>query len=110
LIHFATCKHLIHLFILKHFNHPDDFIFPHIQIISFKSQGVPPFRFARFFFNSTPLRANGHFDIQGSFSKAAGGQFNCLMGLACGPMVAGSAGYTRFRTMVCFEEIIYFIL
>jgi len=39
-------------------------------------------------------------DIQGSFSQAAGGQFNCLMGLACGPMVAGSAGYTRFRTMV----------
>jgi len=48
--------------------------------------------------------ATAALEIQASFSKAAGYQFNCLMGLACGPMVAGSAGYTRFRTMVALGK------
>jgi len=52
--------------------------------------------------------ATAALEIQASFSKAAGSQFNCLMGLACGPMVAGSAGYTRFRTMVALGKSMKF--
>jgi len=48
--------------------------------------------------------ASAALEIQTTFSKAAGAQFNCLMGLACGPMVAGSAGYTRSRTMVALGK------
>eukprot|EP00669_Euglena_mutabilis_P006280 TRINITY_DN1953_c0_g1_i1.p1 TRINITY_DN1953_c0_g1~~TRINITY_DN1953_c0_g1_i1.p1 ORF type:complete len:393 (-),score=42.61 TRINITY_DN1953_c0_g1_i1:1047-2225(-) len=39
-------------------------------------------------------------DAQTSFSKTAGCSFACLIGLSSGPMVSGSAGYARFRTMV----------
>jgi len=48
--------------------------------------------------------ATAALEIQATCSKTAGGQFNCLMGLASGPMVAGSAGYTRFRTMVALGK------